>query len=106
MAEVLWTAPYQFGRPVSLTSEGLAHILEEHHDMAPWIPSLEEVVTNAEAIERDPRFAHRLRRYLRVDSNLRIRVVVHYAPTPAGWVGTIRTAHLFQRSITGELVWP
>jgi hypothetical protein len=105
--DLLWTVLDRLGRPVSLSQDRLDHILTNHADMSVWIASLAGAVAEADIVERDPGRMHRHRHYRLVSGpRLHIRVVVHYAPSPNGWVGTVITAHLYKREIAGERIWP
>ncbi len=104
---ILWTVTDRFGHPVSLTEDRLRHIIERHAEMEPLIDSLPNAVANAEVIDRDPKFSNRRRHYWHVPGDKRrIRVVVHYTPTPVGWIGSVVTAHLYKRGLPEERIWP
>lgn len=105
--EEIWRVIDRLGRPVTLTSTALAHIQANHRDMAPWIGLLPVVVAEADRVARDPTFDHRHRHYKAVlGGRSRIRVVVHYRPTPEGWVGTVVTAHRMSREEPEAQIWP
>lgn len=83
----------RLGRAVSLTQDGLRHILANHPDMARWLDDLPNAVAEADVVTRNPGCEHRLRHYRAIrGSQSLLRVLVHYRPTPVGWVGTVITA--------------
>jgi hypothetical protein len=94
------------GRTVELTDIGWAHILEGHREMADRFGEIAKTMEAPSLVVRDPDIRRIEHHYGVADGELRIHVVVIYRPTPDGWVGTIRTAHLTDRLKKGERLWP
>lgn len=100
--EVIWWTRDRLGREVTLTDEGLAHILSRRSRLASRIGEMRDAVERADHVARDVDHPHRDIHYHRRSSDRPwLRVVVHYRPVPpqGTWVGRVITAHYFSRSV-------
>ncbi len=105
--EEIWRVTDRLGRVVSLTEDRLRHIRANHPDMERWLDDLPSAVAESDIVTRNPGFEHRVRHYRAIrGSRAYVRVVVHYRPTPEGWVGTIITAHRHPGPRSEVQLWP
>ena len=94
------------GRTVELTEEAWAHIIDNHPEMADSFRDVGTAITSPSVVVRDPNI-HRVEQHYGMPiDGLRVRVIVLYRPTPAGWIGDVHTAHRTARIKKGEPLWP
>lgn len=108
MVAVIWETTDRFGRSVALTKSGWDHIVSRHGDMVAYQQEIQDAITFADEVVRNATYAHREIHYQRRRSAPRwLRVVVQYRPAkPAGWVGSVITAHFLNIRPRNEvLLW-
>ncbi len=106
----IWTARDRLDREVVLTEERLAHIIDEHPEVASSLADLRAAVESPDRSTRDRRAVHGECHYRRESASGRwLRVVVHYGPVPPQrtWAGRVVTAH-FVRNVSRkeQPLWP
>ena len=105
MAALEWWIDY-LGRRVELTEESWEHIIDNHPEMSDGRVDIGAAITSPSVVVRDPVIRRIEQHYGTQVDGLRVRVIVLYRPTPAGWIGEIRTAHRTARIKKGEQLWP
>jgi hypothetical protein len=94
------------GRPIELSDDAWAHILDGHPEMAERLTEIIQTIEHPTLVVRDPLVRRVEHHYGAPKGRLRVQVVVVYRPTPEGWVGSILTAHRNRRLEKGEHLWP
>jgi hypothetical protein len=106
VAEV-WRVLDRRGREVVLDEVGLSHIRERHPDMVDRLDAVAAAIVAPTRVTRNSRLSRGEHVYGRYGDRLFVKVYILYRPTPEGWVGEVRPAHLVQQ-IEGkeEALWP
>lgn len=93
-------------RIVQLEGGSWDHIVASHDDMHDKVHLLETAISAPSFVVWDDVINRLEHHYLLLRPDLLLQVIVLYRPTPAGWMGIIRTAHLTDRLKKGLRLWP
>ena len=87
------------GRPVALTTDAWAHILERHAELGFGLDEIRLAVEAPEAVTQDTAHRHRANHYRRPARGRAYVKVVGYRPVPpqGAWAGAIVTAYPVER---------